>query len=53
MNKPMRSDNIKSGKNRAPHRSLLYALGLTEAEMDRPFIAVINSLMKLCPAISI
>lgn len=49
MNKPMRSDNIKSGKNRAPHRSLLYALGLTEAEMDRPFIAVINSFNEIVP----
>ncbi|MGI6545699.1 MAG: dihydroxy-acid dehydratase [Fastidiosipilaceae bacterium] len=45
----MRSDNIKSGKNRAPHRSLLYALGLTEAEMDRPFIAVINSFNEIVP----
>ncbi len=49
MNTPMRSDNIKSGKNRAPHRSLLYALGLTEAEMDRPFIAVINSFNEIVP----
>lgn len=45
----MRSDQIKSGKNRAPHRSLLYALGLSEAEMDRPFIAVVNSFNEIVP----
>lgn len=45
----MRSDQIKSGKNRAPHRSLLYALGLSEAELDRPFIAVVNSFNEIVP----
>ena len=39
----MRSDLIKSGSARAPHRSLLNALGITESEMKRPFIAVVNS----------
>ena len=39
----MRSDIMKSGVDRAPHRALLHALGLTEAEMKRPFIAVVNS----------
>lgn len=39
----MRSDFIKSGSARAPHRSLLNALGITESEMKRPFIAVVNS----------
>ncbi len=38
-----RSAQIKYGPSRAGHRSLLYALGLTEDEMDRPFIAVANS----------
>ncbi len=38
-----RSAKIKYGASRAGHRSLLYALGLTEEEMDRPFIAVVNS----------
>ena len=39
----MRSDLIKEGPARAPHRSLLRAMGITENEMKRPFIAVVNS----------
>lgn len=39
----MRSDVIKKGPSKAPHRSLLSALGITEAEMKRPFIGVVNS----------
>ncbi|MCC8022291.1 MAG: dihydroxy-acid dehydratase [Clostridiales bacterium] len=39
----MRSDLIKKGPTRAPHRSLLNALGIDETEMKRPFIAVVNS----------
>ena len=39
----MRSDNMKAGPTRAPHRSLLKALGLTDAEIGRPFVAVVNS----------
>lgn len=39
----MRSDLIKKGPSRAPHRSLLNALGIDELEMKRPFIAVVNS----------
>lgn len=39
----MRSDLIKKGPSRAPHRSLLNALGVDELEMKRPFIAVVNS----------
>ena len=39
----MRSDLIKKGPSRAPHRSLLRALGIDELEMERPFIAVGNS----------
>ena len=34
----MRSDLIKVGSNRTPHRSLLKALGVTDSEMKRPFI---------------
>ena len=41
--KILRSDLMKSGPERAPHRSLLNALGITESEMKRPFIAVVNS----------
>ncbi len=39
----MRSDLIKKGPSRAPHRSLLRALGIDELEMKRPFVAVVNS----------
>ncbi len=39
----MRSDRIKEGPSRTPHRALLKALGLTDAEIRRPFIAVVNS----------
>ena len=39
----MRSDLMKVGASRAPHRSLLKALGITDSEMKRPFIAVVSS----------
>ncbi len=45
----MRSDLIKSGLARAPHRSLLYALGLTKEEMERPLIGVVNSFNEIVP----
>ncbi len=45
----MRSDQIKKGKSRTAHRTLLYALGLTEAELDRPFVAVVNSFNEIVP----
>ena len=39
----MRSDNAKAGMQQAPARSLFRALGLTEEEMARPLIGVVNS----------
>lgn len=39
----MRSDTIKQGANRAPQRALLRALGLTDSEIRRPFVAVVCS----------
>ena len=39
----MRSDNIKKGLAKAPHRSLMKALGLTNEEMERPLIGIVNS----------
>ena len=39
----MRSDKMKSGLERAPHRSLLKAMGFTDEEIRRPIIGVINS----------
>lgn len=37
----MRSDKMKTGAERAPHRSLLRALGLSDLELQRPFIGVV------------
>ncbi len=45
----MRSDVVKWGIERAPHRSLLRALGLTDDEMERPFVGVINSFNETIP----
>ncbi len=45
----MRSDMIKKGAERAPHRSLLKATGVTDADMDKPFIAVCNSHVDIIP----
>ncbi len=45
----MRSDNIKKGLERAPHRSLLKAVGLTDEEMSFPFIGVVNSWNEIIP----
>ena len=39
----MRSDKIKKGFERAPHRALLKATGLHEGDMKKPFIAICNS----------
>lgn len=45
----MRSDRIKKGIERAPSRSLLYATGVTEKAMRRPFVAVISSFTDIIP----
>lgn len=45
----MRSDNAKAGVERAPNRSLLYALGLTREEMERPLIGIVNSYNEVVP----
>jgi dihydroxy-acid dehydratase len=45
----MKSDAVKKGIERAPHRSLLYALGCTRAEIDKPFIGIINSFSEIVP----
>ena len=48
---PMRSDTIKSGFDRAPHRSLLRATGQIKSNEDfkKPFIAVCNSYVDIIP----
>ncbi len=45
----MQSDHVKKGLEKAPHRSLLRALGLTDAEMDRPFIGIVGSKTDIIP----
>ncbi|RUM59738.1 MAG: dihydroxy-acid dehydratase [Persephonella sp.] len=45
----MRSDEIKKGFERAPHRSLLRACGLTEEDFNKPFIGVANSYIDIIP----
>jgi len=45
----MRSDTVKKGFERAPHRSLLKATGVTDADMGKPFIAVCNSFVEIVP----
>jgi len=45
----MRSDAMKKGLEKAPHRSLFKALGLTEQELERPIIGVVNSFNEIVP----
>ena len=45
----LRSDAIKRGLARAPHRSLLKADGLTDEEMDRPLVAVVSAQNEVIP----
>jgi dihydroxy-acid dehydratase len=45
----LRSDRMKTGAAKAPHRSLLKADGLTDEEIARPLIAVVNSANEIIP----
>lgn len=45
----MRSDIVKKGHNRAPHRSLLRATGLKDEDFNKPFIGVANSYIDIIP----
>ena len=45
----MRSDEIKTGVERTPNRSLLYALGYTDEELSRPLIGVVSSYNEIVP----
>lgn len=45
----MRSDAVKRGLERAPHRALLRALGRSDEEMNRPFVGVISSFSEIVP----
>ena len=45
----MRSDNVTKGVERAPNRSLFYALGYTKEELERPLIGVVCSYNEIVP----
>jgi dihydroxy-acid dehydratase len=45
----MRSDTIKKGFERSPHRSLLRACGIKEKDFNKPFIAIVNSYTDIVP----
>ena len=45
----MRSDTVKKGFQRAPHRGLLRACGLKDVDIDKPFIGVANSFCEVVP----
>ena len=45
----MRSDTIKKGYEKAPHRALLRATGMREEDFDKPFIAIVNSYVDIVP----
>ncbi len=45
----MRSDTVKAGIERAPHRSLLRACGLKDEDFDKPFIGIANSYTDIVP----
>lgn len=45
----MNSDNIKRGACNAPHRALFRAIGLTEEEISRPIIGIVNSFNEIVP----
>jgi dihydroxy-acid dehydratase len=45
----LRSDSIKTGVERAPHRALLKSVGVTNKDLEKPFIAIANSYTSIVP----
>jgi len=45
----MRSDTVKKGFHRAPHRGLLHACGLSDEDINKPFIGIANSFCEIVP----
>ena len=45
----MRSDTVKKGFQRAPHRGLLHACGLNDEDINKPFIGIANSFCEIVP----
>ena len=44
-----RSDNVTKGIERAPMRSLFYAMGYTKEELERPLVGVVNAYSEIVP----
>jgi len=45
----MRSDTVKKGYDKAPHRALLRATGLQDGDFEKPFVAIVNSYVDIVP----
>ncbi|NLJ56765.1 MAG: dihydroxy-acid dehydratase [Firmicutes bacterium] len=45
----MRSEKVKKGLEKAPHRSLFYAMGYHPSELDKPLIGIVNSANEIVP----
>ena len=45
----MKSDNVKTGVQQAPHRSLFYALGFTKEDLERPLVGIVSSYNEIVP----
>ena len=45
----MRSDTVKKGYEKAPHRALFRATGVKEEDFDKPFVAIVNSYVDIVP----
>ena len=45
----MRSDIVKKGYEKAPHRALLRATGLKDEDFNKPFVAIVNSYVDVVP----
>ncbi len=45
----MRSDTVKKGYEKAPHRALLRATGVKDEDFDKPFVAIVNSYVDIVP----
>ena len=45
----MRSDSVKQGIERAPHRALLRAVGVCSRDFGKPFIGIVNSFNEIVP----
>ena len=47
----LRSHKVTQGAERAPHRSLFYALGYTDEELNRPLVGVVSAHSEIVPGI--